>query len=650
MTTLPHLFSPITIGNLTIRNRILSTGHDTTLPTAFVPNDALVAYHRARAAGGAGLIVMQVAGVHETARYTSHLLMATSDDCIPGYARVAQAVHEHGCALFSQLFHPGREIMESQDGTLPVAYAPSAVPNERFHVIPRPMSAAMIADVIAGYAAAAKRLERAGLDGVEVVASHGYLPAQFLNPRVNLRTDAYGDDDTGRRRFLDDVLTAIRAATGPDFVVGLRISGDEKDEEGLSADEVLATLVAFDGRFDYYNITAGTSAGIGSAVNIAPPMAVAHGHLAPLSASIKARVATPVFVAGRINQPQDAERILASGAADMVGMTRALICDPDMPAKAAAGRFDDIRACIACNQACIGHFHMGYPISCIQHPETGRELTYGTLTTTTRPRRILIAGGGPAGMKAAAIAAARGHQVILCEMARQLGGQALLAQMLPTRAEFGGIVTNLSREMTLAGVEVRLNQPVSRDLVDQIKPDVVVIATGATPRAPRIEGADTGHVVNPWQVLRHEVNVGGSVLIADWSLDWIGLGLAEQLARAGCRVRLAADGYMAGERIHRYVRDLWIGTLHDLGVEVIPYARLYGIDGQTVYCQHASSGAPMPFEDVDTLITNMGHQSLCGLEEDLTDMGLDLHVIGDALTPRTAEEAVFEGLKLGAAL
>ena len=650
MTALPTLFSPITIRNLTIRNRILSTGHDTTLPTAFVPNDALIAYHRARAAGGAGLIVMQVAGVHESARYTSHLLMAISDDCIAGYTRVAEAVHAHGCALFGQLFHPGREIMESQDGTLPVAYAPSAVPNERFHVTPRPMSARMIGEVIAGYAAAAHRLERAGLDGVEVVASHGYLPAQFLNPRVNRRDDRYGGDDTGRRRFLDEVIAAIRAATGPDFVVGLRISGDEKDSEGLTADEVLTALIAFDGRFDYYNITAGTSAGIGSAVNIAPPMAIAHGHLAPLSAAIKAKVATPVFVAGRINQPQDAERIVASGAADMVGMTRAMICDPEMPAKAAAGRLDDIRACIACNQACIGHFHMGYPISCIQHPETGRELTYGTLSPTAKRRRILIAGGGPAGMKAAAVAAARGHEAILCEAARQPGGQTLLAQMLPGRAEFGGIVTNLAREMTLAGVDVRLNQPVTRALVEQIAPDAVVIATGAQPRAAPVEGAETGHVVNPWQVLRNEVNVGASVLIADWSLDWIGMGLAEKLARAGCRVRLAVDGYMPGQRIHQYVRDHWAGVLHDLGVEVIPYARLYGIDERTVFCQHASSGAPILFEGVDTLITALGHQSIATLEGDLAETGLELHLIGDALTPRTAEEAVFEGLKVGVAL
>ena len=650
MTALPTLFAPITLHNLTLRNRIVSTGHDTTLPTAFVPNDALVAYHRARAAGGAGLIVMQVAGVHETARYTSHLLMATSDDCIPGYARVAQAVHEQGCALFGQLFHPGREIMESQDGTLPVAYAPSAVPNERFHVTPRAMSRAMIAEVIAGYAAAAHRLEAAGLDGVEVVASHGYLPAQFLNPQVNLRSDAYGGDDPARRRFLDDVVVAIRAATGPDFIVGLRISGDETDREGLTADDVMTVLVAFDGRFDYYSITAGTSATIGSAINIAPPMVVAHGYLAPLAASIKARVATPVLVAGRINQPQDAERILASGAADMIGMTRALICDPAMPAKARDGRLDDIRACIGCNQACIGHFHMGYPISCIQHPETGRELAYGTLIPAPAPRRVLIVGGGPAGMKAAAVAAARGHQAILCEATRQLGGQALLAQMLPGRAEFGGIVTNLAREMALAGAEVRLGQPVDCALVEQIGPDAVIIATGAIPRSASVEGAQTGHVINPWQVLQGGANVGASVLIADWSLDWIGMGIAEKLARAGCRVRLAVDGYMAGQRIHQYVRDQWVGTLHDLGVEVIPYARLYGIDGQTVFCQHASSGAPMLFEGIDTLITSLGHQSVCALEDELADLGLECHVIGDALTPRTAEEAVFEGLKVATAL
>lgn len=650
MAELSHLFSPIKIRNLQIKNRILSTGHDTTLPTNFVPNDALVAYQQARAEGGVGLIVMQVSGVHETARYTSHLLMATNDDCIPHYRKVAEAVHRHGCALFGQLFHPGREIMESADGTAPVAYAPSAVPNERFHVMPRPMSPAMVREVIDGYAAAARRLEAAGLDGVEVVASHGYLPAQFLNPRVNLRTDQYGGSFENRLRFLRDVVTAVRASTGPDFIIGLRISGDEKDANGLTDAESLEAIIALDGSFDYFNVVAGSSASLGGAIHIAPPMAFPSGYVAPFAAAAKAKVKAPVFVAGRINQPQDGDKIIASGQADMVGMTRALICDPEMPSKAEAGKLDDIRACIACNQACIGHFHMGYPISCIQHPETGRELKYGKLQPAAVKKKVLIAGGGPGGMKAAAVAAARGHEVTLCEASPRLGGQALLAQLLPSRAEFGGIVTNLTREMELAGVKVRTRTEVTRELVEAEKPDVVIVATGAQPRMPDIEGADTAHVVNAWQVIRNEVNIGASVLIADWRCDWIGLGLAEKLARNGCRVRLAVDGYMAGQRVHQYVRDHWVGVLHDLGVEVIPYARLFGVDGSTVYLQHATSGAAMVVEEVDTLVASLGHERVHKLEDELAGLAVDMHVIGDCLTPRTAEEAVFEGLKVAAVL
>src|SRR4051794_35833295 len=188
----PRLFSPLTLRGVTLKNRIFSTGHDTNLAAGGLINDRLVAYHRARAAGGAGLVVLQVSGVNETARYTSHLLMAIDNESIPGYRAVAQAVHAHGCRVFAQLFHPGREIMESQDGSLPVAYARSAVPNERFHVLPSPFSLGMIDEIVAGYGAAARRMAEAGIDGVEVVASHGYLPAQFLNPRLNLRADGYG--------------------------------------------------------------------------------------------------------------------------------------------------------------------------------------------------------------------------------------------------------------------------------------------------------------------------------------------------------------------------------------------------------------------------------------------------------------------------
>ena len=281
MPQFAHLFSPLTLRGVTLRNRILSTGHDTTLPTDGTVNAALIEYHRARAKGGAGLIVTQVAGVHETARYTSHLLMATTDACIAGYRALAESVHAEGCAIFSQLFHPGREIMESADGLLAVAYAPSAVPNERFHVMPRALPLALIDEIIAGYANAARRMRQAGLDGVEVVASHGYLPAQFLNPRLNLRQDAYGGNDANRQRFLAQVLQAIRAATDDGFVIGLRISGGERDDAGLTLDEAVIATVALEPHLDYVNVTTGTSASVGGAVHIAPPMAFAAGYVAP---------------------------------------------------------------------------------------------------------------------------------------------------------------------------------------------------------------------------------------------------------------------------------------------------------------------------------------------------------------------------------
>lgn len=649
----PHLFSPIRIGGVTVKNRILSTGHDTTLPTDGRVNDALVAYHRARAEGGAGLVVVQVAGVHESARYTSHILMATDDGCIPGYRRIAEACHAFGCKVFAQAFHPGREVMESQDGSAPVAYAPSAVPNERFHVMPAPMPPGIVREVIAGYGDAARRMQAAGLDGVEIVASHGYLPAQFLNPRVNRRTDQYGGSEENRLRFLREILAEVRAGVGPDFVVGLRISGDEKDSEGLTEAEVLAACKALDavpGGFDYFSVVAGTSASLAGAIHIVPPMAIANAYLAPFGAAMKAVVGKPVFVAGRINQPQEAEKVLAGGQADLCGMTRAMICDPAMPAKAEAGRLDDIRACIGCNQACIGHFHLGYPISCIQYPESGRELRYGRRQPAAKRRRVMVVGGGPGGMKAAAVAAERGHEVTLHEAGPQLGGQALLAQLLPGRAEFGGIVTNLAREMERAGARVIRNSLVDAEAVRRAAPDAVVLATGARPRRPPLEGEAEGHVVDAWQVLRGEANVGGSVVVADWRCDWIGLGIAEKLARDGCRVRLCVNGYMAGETIQQYVRNHWTGVLHRLGVEVIPLVRLFGLDSESVYFQHMTSGEPVICEGVDTLVLAQGHEPVMDLAEALGDWPGELHRIGDCVAPRTAEEAVLEGLKVGVAL
>lgn len=645
----PHLFAPLQIRGKRLKNRIMSSGHDTSMPTDNLVNEQLIAYHRARAEGGVGLIVLQVAGVHDSARYTSHVLMATDDACIDGYRRLAETCHAHGTVVLSQIFHPGREIMESADGLLAVAYAPSAVPNERFRVMPRALDQDMIDEIIQGYADAARRLHQAGLDGVELVASHGYLPAQFINPRVNRRTDGYNGELEQRLRFIREILEAMRASTDAEFIIGLRISADERDPEGLTEDESLAAVQLLQGQLDYVHIVAGTSASLGGAVHIVPPMAVEAAYLAREAGTFKAGLSIPLFVTGRINQPQEAEAIIAKGQADVCGMTRALICDPQMPNKSDSGRAEDVRACIACNQACIGHFHKGLPISCIQHPETGRELLYGQPKPSARGKRIMVVGGGPAGMKAAAVAAQRGHCVTLYEASAQLGGQIQLAQLLPRRSEFGGASTNLQREMQLAGVEVVRNTRVDRALIEREQPDHVIIATGAQPYWPNFERGGELQVVDAWQVLRDEVQLGRSVVVADWRCDWIGPGIAERLVRAGHQVQLAVNGTHCGESLPLYVRDQMSGELHKLAIPIIPYARLYGCDDSTVYLQHTASGEPMLLENVDSLVLCQGHQSVDDLGQQLKGL-VPFQRIGDCLAPRTVEEAIHEGLKVAWAL
>jgi len=643
--TFPHLFEPLELRGKRLKNRIMSSGHDTSMPTDNRVNAQLIAYHRARAEGGVGLIVLQVAGVHDSARYTSHVLMATDDSCIDGYRELAETCHAHGTVVLSQLFHPGREIMESADGLLAVAYSASGVPNERFRVMPRALDQAMINEIVAGYAAAARRLHEAGIDGVEVVASHGYLPAQFLNPRVNRRTDDYNGSLEHRLKFLREIIEAVRAATDEQFIIGLRISADERDAEGLTENESLEAVQHLQTQLDYVHIVAGTSASLGGAVHIVPPMAIAAAYLANEAATFKASLSVPLFVTGRINQPQEAELILARGQADICGMTRALICDPLMPAKTLEGRAEDVRACIACNQACIGHFHKGLPISCIQHPETGRELVFGELQQAVKRKRVMVVGGGPAGMKAAAVAAQRGHDVTLYEASGQLGGQVLLAQLLPRRSEFGGASTNLQREMELAGVRVVRHTRVDRVLVEQEQPDHVIIATGAEPFWPAFEQGGELQVVDAWQVLREQVTLGRSVVVVDWRCDWIGPGIAERLMRAGHQVQLAVNGTHCGENLPLYVRDQLAGELHRLGIPIIPYARLYGCDDTTVYLQHTASGEPMLLENVDTLVLCQGHQPVDTLGAELQGL-VPFDRIGDCLAPRTAEEAIYEGLKV----
>ena len=647
------LFEPLIIRKKVLKNRIFSTGHMAVMLKEGCPTESMIAYHEAKAKGGAALTIIEAARVHPSGDSGRPAIRAYDPSCISGYKKLTAACHRYDCLVFGQLTHPGREMADLEDGTSPVAYAPSAIPNERFHVMPRELSEHMIQEIVVGFKISAQNLKKARLDGIEIVASHGYLLGQFLNKNINKRQDRYGGNFENRHRILDEIIDAVKLGSSDDMLIGVRLSGDEKEFRGIELQETIKIVekLTQNKKIDYINVTAGTSAGLAGSTHIVPSMRFEAGYTTPLAKAIKGVTNKPVFVAGRINTPQIAEEALLNKAADMCGMTRALISDPQMPQKAESGRLDEITACVGCNQACIGHMLNGKPISCIQSPETGRELTFNKLKPPLKKRQILIIGGGPAGMKAATVAASRGHEVKLIEASSKLGGQINLAEKLPGRSEFGGITTNLANKLNRQNVEIKLNTKVSADFVMQEAPEVVILATGGRSFEPIIEGRENAHVVTAWQILEGKANVGSRVAIADWRCDWVGLGLAELLARQGCHVRLACNGMVPGQTVNQYVRDNWLGILHKLNVETLTHLRLHGIDSEDAYFQHTLSGEPVILNDVDTLVTAFGAGSSNTLEKDLkNNFHSKLHVIGDALSPRTVEEAILDGLKTSTAI
>ncbi|MEO1847519.1 MAG: FAD-dependent oxidoreductase, partial [Pseudomonadota bacterium] len=349
-----------------------------------------------------------------------------------------------------------------------------------------------------------------------------------------------------------------------------------------------------------------------------------------------------------INQAQTASQILSEGKADMIGMVRALIADPDFPNKVAKNRSEDIRACIGCNQACVGHRLTHHAISCIQNPVTGRELDLKPQPIQSK-RLVWVVGGGPGGMKAAVTAAGQGHKVVLYEKQSKLGGQVNLAEKLPGRSEFGGVTTNLMNELDRSSVEICLTSLADPEALHAIGPDVVIVSTGAVPRLPEVEITDV-QFLSAWSVIAGQKPAGQNVVIADWSSDWSGLGVAHMLALSGHKVRLLSGASTCGESIPAIVRDQWVGELESLNVEITCYARFFGAQGRSAFFQHTINGEAIICEDVDAIVSCYPPQSNndCDWMSDLItpdNSSFQIKTIGDALAPRTVEEAVLEGVK-----
>jgi mycofactocin system FadH/OYE family oxidoreductase 2 len=643
MTAFHYLFTPKQIGSVMIKNRIVSTGHMTTYVQNGLPTDQLIAYHKERAKGGAGLIIVEANAVHPSAYFTSHTIEAYQDEVIPYYRKLAEAVHPYGTRMFVQLFHPGREIFPSGTSR---AVSPSSVPSERFRVVPKELETEEIKEIVKGYGETAERVKKGGLDGVEIVASHGYLISQFWSPRTNRRIDEYGGAFENRLRFLREVIYSIREKVGDQFAVGLRLSADDYEKDGSTFQEVLEIVKYLDqqvGGLDYFNLTSGSSATLISSIFIVPPSPLPPGHLASYAARVKEAVSIPVIANQRVNDPVLAEKILAAGQMDFVGMTRAMICDPHMPNKALHEELDRIRYCIGCNQACIGHMHQDIPISCIQNPVTGREMSYAELSKANKGKRVVVIGGGPAGMKAAVIAAERGHRVTLLEKTDELGGQVKLARKIPGREEFGELVSNLKRELAYYRVEVKTNTVATKEGVLALKPDEVVIATGAAPYFPEVEGVHLPHVATAWEILEGKKEAGERVVIADWRGDMPGVGVALYLSKQGRQVELFTACYQAGYSLQQYVRDFTLAQLHLNHVNLSPHYRLQKIEPAAVVFENIYTGQTVVRENIDTVVLATGHIQETDLYYQLKGLEPNLHRIGDCVLPRTAEEAILEG-------
>jgi 2,4-dienoyl-CoA reductase-like NADH-dependent reductase (Old Yellow Enzyme family)/thioredoxin reductase len=620
---LSRLFTPLALGPVELRNRIVSTAHQTTLVHGHLPTDDFVAYHEARARGGTGLIVLEATAVHASGELTPHTLAGYREEIVPGLRKVAEAVRAHGTRLFVQLFHGGREQIAG--APRPPALAPSPIPSQRFHVEPRALASEEIEAIVAGYARSAALAAEAGLDGVEISAAHEYLAAQFFTPHLNRRDDEWAEP----ARFLVAVVEGVRAAA-PSLALGVRLSADSEAAAAMAPE--LAT------RADYLSVTLGGSSTYRGSTGIVPPPPVPENAIAALTGPF--RVGPPLVATSRIVDPAEADGLIGDGRCDAVGMTRALIADPDMPRKAREGRLRDVLRCIGCN-ACIAHYHAGTPIRCAQNPRTGRELHFPPATRTDALRRVVVVGGGPAGLAAAAEAAAAGHEVVLLERTARTGGQLALAGAAPVHEE---LARSLARnyERLLERVDVRLETEGDADTVDAFTPDAVVVATGARPYVPPLELAGV-EVVQAWELLGGRPVRGNRVVVADWGGDAAGLACAEVLTAAGNEVTLAVGSAAFGESLHQYQRNVYAARLYRGGVRVEHHLELVGSrEGQVLFANLFAPELEERFV-ADLLVLALGRVPVRCLGEALAGRGYAVHEAGDCLSPRSVEEAILEG-------
>lgn len=640
----PHLASGLTRGRLKLKNRVVFPGHQTLMSSGGVVGDRMFRYYLERAKGGTGAVVVEGAAIHPTAPKFPEYLLAYDEKIIPSLDRLADGLHEHGCAVWVQLAHSGSR-MPSLD-SFHALWAPSDVRSAISPEFPHSMSEAQIQELLDGYELAGRVVGRSRVDGVEFHSAHEYLPVQFLSPVNNRRTDRWGGSLENRMRFLLEGLRRTRAGIGEDKVLGLRLNGDDLRPDGLSNDDYveIARRVAETGLIDYLSVSAGTSA---ANHLIVPPMDVEHGVFVPFAAAIRKVVDVPVIAVGRIKDPALAEEVLESGQADAVAVTRAQIADPEWVNKIQHAP-ETARPCIGCNQGCFGNLYLNRRLTCSVNPAVGREaeLGLGTETPAAARLRVAVVGGGPAGMEAAIVAAGRGHDVVLFEATPSLGGQVPVAASTAARRELAEIVEHQAAEVKRLGVQVRFGTRADAATVAGF--DAVVVATGSTPREPALQ-VDGGRVLDPVTALavRDEDWSGRRVVVVDEVGHFPAYLPAEVLADAGAQVVVSTAKLWAGSGLDQATMMTMHRRLAGKGIEFLVHAAATRVAPGTVRFTDTLSGTEFD-RPADAVVVAAGNRVVDGLARELDHPRVML--VGDANAPRTVTEAVREGWLAGRSL
>ncbi len=635
------LFSEFRIGNLTLRNRIVFLPHYTALAMRNgLPSENEIYYYAERARGGAGLIITGNYAVHESGQMHSNFIDASNKAAIPNFTKTAERVHSNGVKIFGQLTHAGPTKMEKPQ---PDLWAPSQVIEGSSGTHTMMMGMEEINIVVSSFRKSAENLIKSHFDGIELKIGHDGILRSFISPHYNKRTDAYGGSFENRLRIIVEVLREVKSLLNETHVLGIRLCMDEFEEDGYKLEYAVSVAKYLErtGLIDYVSTDAGTT--WDSFIMQIPPMKIPLGYAEYMAAALKKEIKLPVIAFGRINDPVQAEQILQNDSADLIGMARQLVCDPEMPSKAKMGDIDGIRKCIACLDGCGVQTTLNQPIRCIQHIGVGHEKLFGigSLRKAKKKKHVVVVGGGVAGLKAAEITAKRGHDVVLLEKEKVLGGQINLVKKIPFRNEFSEVTRYLEFQLkSLENVDIRLGIEADVDIVLVEHPDVVIIATGSSRDIP--EQFRSNKTITSWEVLQDKVDINREVVVYDQLAKAEGVGVAEYLTEYydEIKIQFFTPARYPGEDIHFLNQDIIFRRLFSRKIAFNPFFTIVRLEKEGIVFLHRYSRKEHVVKKYDNFVFIGDAHSNDELFWSLKGKVEEVYRIGDARAPRIVELAI----------